>query len=65
MDQHQQRGKIKGEKVVGNDLESSRAVFRVFNILGGNEGGGRKGEEQGGETPSMYVAWICHIFPDP
>ena len=50
-DQHQQRGKIKGKKVVGlNDLESLRAVFRVFNILGGDEEGG---EEGGGDR--IYV----------
>jgi hypothetical protein len=37
--------KIKGGKVVGlNDLESLRAVFRVSNILGGDE----EGREEGG-----------------
>lgn len=45
MDQLQQRGIIKREKVVGlNDLELFKAPFGVFNILRGDEKGGGKGE---------------------
>lgn len=57
MDQLQQRGIIKREKVVGlNDLESFKAAFGVFNILRGDEKGGGGGE--GGGEPHLCM---CHI----
>lgn len=53
MDQLQQRGIIKREKVVGlNDLESFKAALGVFNILRGEE----KGVE--GRGNPIYVCVI-------
>lgn len=55
MDQLQQRGIIKREKVVGlNDLESFKAAFGVFNILRVDE----KGGGEGGGEPHLCM---CHI----
>lgn len=61
MDQLQQRGIIKREKVVGlNDLESFKAAFGVFNILRGDEKGGGGGRGRG--TPSMYVSYLSRTM---